>query len=115
MTGRLSTGELVDQDVLPDMELPEIGLAAPVNVFIVNRLGHEATRRVLWRVTKEDAMKICTDPRTSGANYGLHWTAAGIDDPELNTFVEDNGMHDDVLAEHEIKVLDCARNQESDV
>lgn len=113
MTERLSTGEQVEQAVLPDLELPEIGLLAPVNVFIVSKLGHEATRRVLWRVTKEDAIKVCTDPRTAGENHALHWTGVDIDDPKVNTFVEDNGMYDAVLAEHEVRVLDCARYQES--
>lgn len=112
MTHRLPTGEGVPQDVLPGFEYEDRPLNTPVNVFIVSRLGHTAARRVLWRTTKEDAMKICSDERTSSEHHMLVWTADEIDDPKLNTFVEDNGMYNDVLAEHEVRVLDSARYQE---
>lgn len=46
------------------------------------------------------------DPRTAGRNYGLHWTAAEVDNPEVNQYVEDDGRFVEVLAELGVTVLD---------
>lgn len=75
-------------------------------VFIVSRSSNTPYRRVLWRVSIEDAKAICSDDRTAGAHYMLVWTADEIDDPELNRFVRDNGQHRSVLAELGVTVLD---------
>lgn len=88
---------------------PEELPSDPVVVFIVSRDTAYPYRRVLWRVSRGDAMQICSDPRTgieAHPHHMLCWTAHDIDDPELNRFVEDNGRYDDVLVEHDIEVLD---------
>lgn len=82
-------------------------------VFIVSRTSNTPYRRVLWRVSVEDAKAICSDPRTAGRNYMLVWTTDEIDDPEINQFVRDSGQHRPVLAELGVTVLDsdALRNQ----
>ncbi|WP_158889024.1 hypothetical protein [Amycolatopsis anabasis] len=76
-----------------------------VVVFIVSKHSNRPYRRVLWRVTRADAMKICSDPRTSGAHHMLCWTAYNVDDPDLNVYVPDSGRNDDVLRDHHIQIL----------
>jgi hypothetical protein len=71
-------------------------------VFIVSRSSNTPYRRVLWRVSIEDAKAICSDPRTAGHNYMLVWTTDEIDD----RFVRDSGQHRAVLAELGVTVLD---------
>ena len=82
-------------------------------VFIVSRTSNTPYRRVLWRVSVEDAKAICSDQRTAGRNYMLVWTTDEIDDPEINRFVRDSGQHRPVLAELGVTVLDsdALRNQ----
>lgn len=82
-------------------------------VFIVSRTSNTPYRRVLWRVSTEDAKAICSDPRTAGRNYMLVWTIDEIDDPAINRFVPDSGQHHAVLAHLGVTVLDsdALRNQ----
>jgi hypothetical protein len=75
-------------------------------VFIVSRSSNTPYRRVLWRVSIQDAKAICSDERTAGRNYMLVWTTDEIDDPEINRFVRDSGQHRAVLAELGVRVLD---------
>jgi hypothetical protein len=75
-------------------------------VFIVSRSSNTPYRRVLWRVSIEDAKAICSDERTASRNYMLVWTTDEIDDPEINRFVRDSGQHRAVLAELGVAVLD---------
>lgn len=75
-------------------------------VFIVSRSSNTPYRRVLWRVSIEDAKAICSDPRTASHNYMLVWTADEIEDPEINRFVRDSGQHRAVLAQLGVTVLD---------
>lgn len=82
-------------------------------VFIVSRTSNTPYRRVLWRVSIEDAKEICSDQRTAGRNSMLVWTIDEIDDPAINRFVRDSGQHRAVLAELGVTVLDSdeLRNQ----
>jgi hypothetical protein len=82
-------------------------------VFIVSRSSNTPYRRVLWRVSIEDAKAICSDQRTATGNYMLVWTIDEIDDPKINRFVRDSGQHRAVLAELGVTVLDsdALRNQ----
>src|SRR5438105_13756146 len=68
-----------------------------VVVFIASKHTSSNYRRVLWRVTRADAKKICNDPRTSGQRHMLCWTDQNIDDPTINRYVPDSGATDDVL------------------
>jgi hypothetical protein len=49
--------------------------------------------------------KLCSDPRMSGRNHMLCWTAHDIDDPEVNRYVRDTGACARVLADHHVTVL----------
>lgn len=86
-------------------ELTLVSDGDEVVVFIVSRHSNTPYRRVLWRVSRADAMKICSDPRTSGRNFMLCFDGGHIDDPEINRFVPDDGRFDKVLAEHGVTVL----------
>jgi hypothetical protein len=79
--------------------------ADEVVVFIVSRDTNTPYRRVLWRMTRTDAMKVCGDPRTGGSRHMLCWTAVAIDDPTINRYVPDNGTYAEVLREHGVTVL----------
>jgi hypothetical protein len=75
-------------------------------VFIVSRSSNTPYRRVLWRVSIEDAKAICSDQRTASHHYMLVWTADEIEDSEINRFVRDSGRHRPVLSELGVTVLD---------
>jgi len=79
-----------------------------VVVFIASKHTSSNYRRVLWRVTREDAKKICNDPRTSGQRHMLCWTDQNIDDPTINRYIPDTGAHNDVLRDHDIQILHSA-------
>lgn len=78
-----------------------------VLVFIVSRNTTTSHRRVLWRMSRSDAVKVCSDDRTSNNNHMLCWTADDIDNPEVNRFIPDNGKYADVLSDHGVTVLFC--------
>lgn len=80
---------------------------AEVLVFIASKNTRPSYLRVLWQMSKEHAVKVCSDPRTAGDNYGLHWTGAQIDDPEVARFIPDDGRHSSVLEELGVVVLGC--------
>ncbi|MEU5299739.1 hypothetical protein ACH4YO_08005 [Streptomyces noursei] len=70
-----------------------------VFVFFVSRNSRPARTRVLWRVTREEGKRICSDPRTAGRNHMLCWTASpGVLGEDWEWF-EDSGRHTDVLME----------------
>lgn len=75
-------------------------------MFIVSRSSNTSYRRVLWRVSIDDAKAICSDPRTASNNYMLVWTADEIEDPEINRFVRDSGQHRAVISGLGVTVLD---------
>jgi len=79
-------------------------------VFIASKHTTTTYRRVLWLVTREDAKKICNDPRTSGTHSMLCWADHDINDPELNRYVRDSGAHDDVLRAHDIHIIHSAQH-----
>lgn len=83
-------------------------------VFIVSKRSNTTHRRILWRVSRQDAMRICSDARTSGRNYMLCWTTRYLDDPDpdVNRYVRDRGQHADVLAELGVTVLDSLAIQQ---
>lgn len=83
-------------------------LSRPVAVFIVSRNSTTTHRRTLWIMSQRDAMKVCSDERTGiGAhpNHMLCWTAEDIDDPKITKFVRDKGTYDDVLKDHNVRIL----------
>jgi len=59
----------------------------------------------LRRVSRSDAMKICSDPRTMNRRHMLCFGGSAIDDPTVTRYVRDNGRYADVLAEHGVTVL----------
>ncbi|MEU3599647.1 hypothetical protein ABZ714_13115 [Streptomyces sp. NPDC006798] len=75
-------------------------------VFIVSRNARPLLRRVLWQVQREEAKRICSDPRTASASYMLCWTSDPGTAGKDWTWVADNGMHDQVLRDLGI-VPDC--------
>ncbi|MFF2191691.1 hypothetical protein [Streptomyces sp. NPDC058157] len=82
----------------------------PVAVFIVSAKSNPTRRRVLWGMTRADAMKLCSDDRTSSDRYMLCWTAPehlGVlgDDWE---WTKDRGTTDAVIAELGVSILDRA-------
>jgi hypothetical protein len=77
-----------------------------VVVFTVSRHRNTSYRRVFWRMSKRDAMKVCSDPRTAGQSYMLVFTGENIDDPDVNRYVRDGGQHARVLTELGVTVLD---------
>ncbi|MER6213617.1 hypothetical protein ABT213_06110 [Streptomyces sp. NPDC001674] len=84
--------------------------ADPVAVFIVSARSNPTRRRVLWGMTRTDAMKLCSDDRTSSDRYMLCWTAPehlGVlgDDWE---WTKDRGTTDAVIAELGVTILDRA-------
>ena len=88
------------EDEAKPYESPEDTVA----VFIASA-KHAPTRlRVLWHVSRTDAKKICSDERTQGSNWGLHWTAYNVGDPECHQFVRDDGRFAGVLAEHGVTI-----------
>ncbi|MFF1612256.1 hypothetical protein ACFVYA_31120 [Amycolatopsis sp. NPDC058278] len=74
-------------------------------VFIASKRTTSSRRRVLWRVSVEDAKKICSDRRTAGPSYMLCYSTENIDDPTSFVYVPDNGRHADVLREHQIRII----------
>ncbi len=43
------------------------------DVYIVTQGGTFGAARVLWQMTVEDAMKVCSDPLTKGRGRGAEW------------------------------------------
>lgn len=76
-----------------------------VNVCIVSKHGQPTRMRALWRLTRADAKKLCSDSRTAGRNFMLIWTTRHIDDLDAYTWVTDTGSFDAVLAEYGVTPL----------
>ena len=70
-----------------------------VAVFIASRHTAPTKRRVLWLMSEEDARKVCSDPRTSGQNFMLCWTAGYGKRGEDWNYTPDDGRWNDLLAE----------------
>jgi len=84
------------------------------DVYMVSQKTQHRARRVLWRVTVGDAMKICNDKRTEGRSqwgglWHLVWTTHELDNPDYAEFVKDDGRFDKLLNELNIKVLKCLK------
>ncbi|MEU3351310.1 DUF6197 family protein [Streptomyces sp. NPDC037389] len=73
--------------------------SAPVAVFTASRNTAPTKMRVLWRMTRAEAMRLCSDDRSAGRNHMLCWTADPGTEGEDWAFVEDNGSHDGLLAD----------------
>uniref|UniRef100_A0AAU2JM94 DUF6197 family protein n=1 Tax=Streptomyces sp. NBC_00049 TaxID=2903617 RepID=A0AAU2JM94_9ACTN len=98
-----SAGELVPVEA----EIPDPAELEPVAVFIASARSNPVRRRVLWGMTRADAMRLCSDGRTSSDRYMLCWTAPkhlGVlgDDWE---WTRDRGTTDAVIAELGVSVL----------
>ncbi|MEV0443869.1 hypothetical protein AB0I84_02010 [Streptomyces spectabilis] len=78
-------------------------MSDPVYVFIASRRTTPTRMRVLWQVEREDAKRLCSDKRTATSNHMLCWTARPGVPEEDWTWVEDNGMYDQVLNELDIE------------
>ncbi|MEA5367237.1 hypothetical protein VA596_47455 [Amycolatopsis sp., V23-08] len=74
-------------------------------VFIASKHTTPTHQRVLWRVSVEDAKKICSDSRTASPHYMLCFTTKNIDDPSAFVYVPDDGRHAEVLHDHNIRVI----------
>ena len=70
-----------------------------VAVFIASQHTHPTRLRVLWLMSEEDARKVCSDPRTVGKNFQLHWTADPGKQGRDWHYTPDNGRFDALLAE----------------
>ncbi|GAA0286824.1 hypothetical protein GCM10010302_26430 [Streptomyces polychromogenes] len=91
---------------------PEDGAAElePVAVFIVSARSNPTRRRVLWGMTRADAMKLCSDDRTASKHYMLCWTASehlGVLGEDWE-WAKDRGTTNAVIAELGVTVLDRA-------
>jgi hypothetical protein len=82
-----------------------VRIPRPVLVFYVSKNSTPPLLRVLWKVYRKDAMRICSDPRSAGRNHMLCWTAYGQEDEDW-AFVRDNGKHDSLLRELGIMILE---------
>ncbi|RST07895.1 hypothetical protein EF910_05515 [Streptomyces sp. WAC07149] len=80
----------------------------PVYVFIASRRTTPTRTRVLWQVEREDAKRLCSDSRTATSNHMLCWTAQPGVPEEDWTWVEDNGMYDQVLSDLGIETNEWA-------
>jgi hypothetical protein len=73
----------------------------PVYVFIASAGGSPTRQRVLWRLERADAMRLCSDSRTSNRTHMLCWTAPE-NTGERGTdwqYIKDSGYYDVVLAD----------------
>jgi hypothetical protein len=70
-----------------------------VAVFIASRHTQPTQLRVLWLMSEEDARRVCSDPRTAGKNFALHWTAEYGKQGRDWHYTPDNGRFDALLAE----------------
>ncbi|EMF02435.1 hypothetical protein J7W19_29195 [Streptomyces mobaraensis NBRC 13819 = DSM 40847] len=70
-----------------------------VFVFIASKNTAPPRTRVLWRVTRDEAKLICSDPRTAARLHMLCWTARPGIWREDWEWVKDNGRYDDVLSD----------------
>lgn len=73
--------------------------ADPVLVFIASKNTRPARMRVLWKVTRAEAITICSDDRSAGRNHMLCWTADPGAEGEDWEWVKDSGSYDALLAE----------------
>ena len=62
-----------------------------VAVFIASKHTTPALLRVLWFMPEADARAVCTDPRTAGDSYGLHWTTSYGEQGQAWEYVPDDG------------------------
>ncbi|MGW3563600.1 DUF3560 domain-containing protein [Streptomyces sp. NPDC000941] len=71
----------------------------PALVFITSQGGGPSANRALWRVTRAEAMAICSDERTRGKRFGLHWTERPGTEGVDWRWAKDDGRFAPVLAE----------------
>jgi hypothetical protein len=70
-----------------------------VAVFIASRNTQPTRLRVLWLMSEADARKVCSDPRTAGQNFGLHWTSEHGKQGRDWNYTPDDGRWNGLLAE----------------
>ncbi|MFI8085958.1 hypothetical protein ACIF6L_34850 [Kitasatospora sp. NPDC086009] len=100
-----------------DQEQPDVPAPAgeqqeadtdPAWVFIASKSGSSFRRRVLWQVTRAEAMRICSDERTGGRSWMLCWSLApGVRGTDWQ-FVADKRQGARVLADLGITPADQA-------
>ncbi|NUH42922.1 DUF3560 domain-containing protein [Streptomyces samsunensis] len=102
----LHTETATDNDANPTPAAPATAkptptrwLDGPALVFIVSQNTTPARTRGLYRVTREEAQRLCSHPATSGKSYMLCWTERPGVLGEDFEFVTDDGRFADVLAE----------------
>lgn len=78
---------------------PARWLDGPALVFIVSQNSTPARMRGLYRVTRQEAQRLCSHPATSGKSYMLCWTERPGAIGEDFEFVTDDGRFAGVLAE----------------
>ncbi|MEU7104296.1 histone-like nucleoid-structuring protein Lsr2 [Streptomyces sp. NPDC046215] len=92
-------GSPADTAEIPTGEPTHGDSADPVVVFIASQNTTPPRMRVLWRVTRAEAMAICCDDRSAGRSHMLCWTAdPGVEGQDWD-WVTDNGRYDGLLAE----------------
>lgn len=71
---------------------------ALADVYFCSRKTQHAYRQVLWRMTVEDAMKVCSSPETCHpGSWMMCWTVHEMVEPKPICFVEDNGRFADLF------------------
>lgn len=88
----------------------KVRIASPVLIFYVSQNSTPPLLRVLWKVYREDAKRLCSDPRSAGRNHMLCWTAYGQEGEDW-AFVRDNGRYDSLLKELGIYIIDSKEKQ----
>ncbi|MFI1796340.1 histone-like nucleoid-structuring protein Lsr2 [Streptomyces sp. NPDC020379] len=74
-------------------------MTGPVVVFIASKNTAPPRLRVLWRVTRAEAVRICSDDRSGGRKHMLCWTADPGEQGRDWEFVRDSGSYNALLSE----------------
>ncbi|MEU6932767.1 hypothetical protein AB0A05_26830 [Streptomyces sp. NPDC046374] len=78
----------------------------PVYCYLASQRGGPRWKRVLWKVTRAEAMRLCSDDRTKGPGWMVVWTAnPGSQKDDDWRWFRDNGSMDHVLREFGIKPI----------
>lgn len=80
-------------------------LATPCDVYMVSASTLYRRRRVLWRMSVGDAMKLCSRKETAGQDWMLVWTTRELDNPDFAEFVDDDGRFTGLIEGLGITVL----------
>ena len=76
------------------------------DVYYCSRKTQHAYRQVLWRMTVDDAMKVCESPETCHpGSWMMCWTIHELVDPRPICFVDDDGRFNDLFKRLGVTVL----------